>query len=93
MFNHEEREELSRIIDSNKPRFSLGDLVAFKDENRTNDRIHPLRQNQALVIGYDLNNENQSDEPYYDLWTEQANGEKYLCKHVRQSELRTFFED
>ena len=89
-FNKEEREELARFTEMDKPRFAVGNLVAFKDENKINNQPS-LKKNQAIIIGYDMNG--QHGEPSYDLWTEQTNGDKHLCKHVNQSELRPFFEN
>lgn len=91
VFNKEEREELARLTEMDKPRFTVGDLVAFKDENKINNQKPPLKKNQAIVIGYDMNG--QHGEPSYDLWTEQITGGKHLCKHVNQSELRPFFDN
>lgn len=90
-FNKEEREELARLTEMDKPRFAIGNLVAFKDENKINNQKPPLKRNQAIVIGYDMNG--QHGEPSYDLWTEQTTGYKRVYKRVFQSELRPFFEN
>lgn len=90
-FNKEEREELARLTEMGKPRFTVGDLVAFKDENKINNQKPPLKKNQAIIIDYDMNG--QHGEPSYDLWTEQTTGDKRVYKRVFQSELRPFFEN
>ena len=91
-FSKEEREELARLTEKGKPRFMVGDLVAFKDENMINKQRPHLKKNQALVIDYDMNG-CQHEEPRYDLWTEQTTGDKLVYKRVHQSELRPFFEN
>lgn len=81
-----------------EPKFKVGDKVWFKADGNvatSNECLaNEFKQPVATVAIVDATGTfEQHDEPSYDLWLEQTDGNKLLWKHIRQSELEAIQDD